>query len=148
MTTGNGERGVVLAIALWMLVILGLLGAIALSTSSTELKIAANDRNAESAFFTAVAALTYAETDPQIYLTTGPASPRWTPPAPGTVNVGMRRTATNVSVNYLGTGLPPEGSGVDVAYFQANYFSVAATGTGPNNAGLGVEAQIAKIAPK
>jgi type II secretory pathway pseudopilin PulG len=137
-----------------MLVLLGLLGAIALATSSTEIRIAGQDRNAQSAVLTAEAAIEYAKTDPQIYLFTPLVGPVWTPaplPAPalpGTITVGATRTANNVSVSFLAAGDPPVASGVEVGTFSANYFALVATGTGPNNSAVGLEAQIGKVVPK
>lgn len=148
------ERGVALVLALGMLVLLGLLGAIALATSNTEIRIAGNNRNAQSAFLTAEAAIEYAETDPAIYLSTPlncsvwtPALPLVCPPAQASINVGATRVA-NVSVSFVAAGDPPVGSGVQVGVFSANYFALAATGTGPNNSAVGLETQIAKIVPK
>jgi len=40
------------------------------------------------------------------------------------------------------------GKECDVRNFQANYYAVAATGTGPNNAESSLESQVAKIVPK
>ncbi len=148
MKSIRSERGVALVLALGMLVILGLLGAIALATSNTEVRIAGNNRNAQSAFLTADAAIEYAETDPAIYLFTPVIGPVWTPAAPGTINVGPTRVANNVSVSFVAAGDPPVGSRVQVGTFSANYFGLAATGTGPNNAAVGLEVQIAKIVPK
>lgn len=150
-TTNNarGERGVALVLALGMLVILGLLGAIALATSNTEIRIAGNNRNAQSAFLTAEAAIEYAKTDPVIYLSTPLVDPVWPVPPlpPGTINVGATRVA-NVSVSFLAAGPPPVGSGVDATTFSANYFTLVATGTGPNNSAVGLEAQVGKVVPK
>jgi hypothetical protein len=133
-----------------MLVLLGLLGAIALATSSTEIRIAGQDRNAQSALLTAEAAIEYAKTDPAIYLSTPLVDPVWpVPPAlPLIINVGATRTANNVSVSFLAAGDPPVASGVEVGTFSANYFALVATGTGPNNSAVGLEAQIGKVVPK
>ena len=150
MHNDRGERGVALILALGMLVLLGLLGAIALGTSNTEIRIAGQDRNAQSAFLTAEAAIEYAQTDPAIYLSTPLVNPVWpVPPAlPATINVGATRVANNLSVSFLASGPPPVGSGVDATSFAANYFALVATGTGPNNSAVGLEAQIGKVVPK
>jgi len=47
--SGN-NRGVILILSLWMLLLLSILGAFAISTSITEIGIAGNYRNAETAF--------------------------------------------------------------------------------------------------
>jgi hypothetical protein len=140
----RSNQGVVLIMGLWMLLLLSILGAFALSTSTTEIAIAGNYRNAGAAFNTADAAVEYAETDATIYNTIGTGS--WpasagTNPVPGGINAQAR-------VEYMASGLPPVGSGVDVSYFQANYYAIMATGTGPQNAEASLESQVAKIVPK
>jgi len=53
MNISNSEKGIALVLALVMLALLSILGAYALSTSSTEMFIAGNYRNTELAFSTA-----------------------------------------------------------------------------------------------
>ncbi len=142
--SGN-NRGVILILGLWMLLLLSILGAFAISTSITEIGIAGNYRNAETAFNTADAAIEYAETDASIYNTIGTGT--W-PAGPGTNAVAVGSNTAQVRVEYMTGGLPPVGSGVDVNNFQANYFAVSATGTGPNNSEVRIEAQVAKVVPK
>jgi len=148
--SGN-NRGVILILSLWMLLLLSILGAFAISTSITEIGIAGNYRNAETAFNTADATVEYAETDVAIFSTIGNGS--WpsgtgTGTKPGTNLVPVGSNNADVRVEYMASGLPPVGSGVDVSYFQANYYAVAATGTGPNNAESSIESQVAKIVPR
>ena len=142
--SGN-NRGVVLILGLWMLLLLSILGAFAISTSITEIGIAGNYRNSETAFNTADATIEYAETDVAIYSSIGTGS--W-PAGSGSNPVAVGSNAAQARVEYMASGLPPVGSGVDVSYFQANYFAISATGTGPNNAESSIESQIAKIVPK
>lgn len=142
------ERGVALTLALWMLVILGLVGSALLAGSNIELRLAANDRNSQGALFTADAALQFAKSNQTIYTTIGDGT-GGTPP--GTVNTAAvaigTNTAQNVQVTYLSLGPPPVGSGIP-ASFQAQYFALQATGSGPNNAGIQLESQIGRIIPK
>ena len=142
--SGN-NRGVILILSLWMLLLLSILGAFAISTSITEIGIAGNYRNAETAFNTADATVEYAETDAAIYSSIGIGS--W-PAGPGTTAVAVGSNTGQARVEYMASGLPPVGSGVDVSYFQANYYAVLATGTGPNSAESSLESQVAKIVPK
>jgi hypothetical protein len=119
----NNDRGVVLIMALWMLLLLSILGAFALSTSTTEIGIAGNYRNAEAAFNTADAAVEYAETDVAIYSTIGTGS--WPPGPPGTTAaLGVGANSAETRVDFM------------------------ATGTGPNNAESSLESQVAKIVSK
>jgi Tfp pilus assembly protein PilX len=59
MKISNNEKGIALVLALIMLALLSILGAYALSTSSTELFIAGNYRNTELAFTSADAGAEY-----------------------------------------------------------------------------------------
>ncbi len=52
---GDQERGLVLILGLWMLLLLSILGAFAISTSITEIGIAGNYRNAEASIESQVA---------------------------------------------------------------------------------------------
>ena len=51
------EKGTVLVLCMMLLVILSLMGAAAIMTTSTEVKIAANSRKAEQAFYSADAGI-------------------------------------------------------------------------------------------
>lgn len=142
------ERGVALVLALWMLVILGLLEAVLLASSNVEIRLAANDRHSQTALFTADAAIQYAKSDPAIYTTIGSGAggaPAGTV-SQATMPIGAN-TARNVSATYLTVGPPPLGSGIP-STFQAQYFSVQATGVGPNNAQVLLESQIGRVIPK
>ena len=149
MKTRASERGVALVLSLWMLVILGLLGAILLASSTIEMRLAANDRNAQTALFTADAAVQYAKYDPAIYTTIGTGtggSPAGTV-SQATLPIGAN-TARNVSVMFLTVGPPPIGSGIPANLYNAQYFGIQATGVGPNNSQVLIESQVAKPIPK
>lgn len=143
------ERGVALVLALWMLVILGLVGTMLLAGSNVEMRLAANDRNAQTALFTADAAVQYAIYNPAIYTTIGPGT-GGTPP--GTVTQAAfaigGNTAQNVRVTYLTVAPPPLGSGIPADLYNAQYFQIQGTGVGPNNARVLIESQVAKPVPK
>ena len=159
MKTRRNERGMVLALALWMLVILGLLGTVALSMTNTEIRLAGNNRNAQTAFFAADAAIQYVRTVPTILSTLGPTNLTWVPPiGDGTgIAVGANGTARNVLATYLREGpappLPVTDQAVQVneesgGSFKGLYFLIQATGVGPNNAQAGIETLTATIVPK
>ena len=157
MNARRNERGMVLALALWMLVILGLLGTVALSMTNTEIRLAGNNRNAQTAFFAADAAVQYARTATTVFPTMGPAVPTWQPGGDGTIAVGANSTAQNVAVTYLREGPAPPLPGQDRAVqvneesggsFKGLYFLIQATGVGPNNAQAGIETLTATIVPK
>jgi Tfp pilus assembly protein PilX len=144
----TGERGAALVLSLWMLVFLGLLGAMLLAASSVEIRLAANDRDAQTALSVADSAVQYGRSDPAIYTTIGNGT-GGTPA--GTVNTASlaigAHTAENVNVTFLTVAPPPLGSGLPANY-QAQYFSVQATGVGRNNSRVLVESQVGRIIPR
>lgn len=147
----RNERGIVLILTLWMLLLLSILGAFATSTSMTEISIAGNYRNAETALNVADAGIAFGQTNPGIYTAIGTGS---CPPCDGTSGAGTSPVAvgTNtaqVRVEYIITGSAPAGLGIDATMgsFQSNYFAVTSTGTGPNNSQARIESEVAKLVP-
>jgi hypothetical protein len=135
-----------------MLVILGLVGTMLLAGANVELRLSANDRHSQTALYTGDAAIQFAKSDPNIYTTIGPGTGAFpTGATPGTytlTNVAVGpNTAQNVKVTYLTVGPPPEGSGLPATY-QAQYFSLQATGVGPNNSQVLIESQVGKVLPQ
>lgn len=148
---GN-ERGVALILALSMLTILSLLGALALTTSTTERGISSNYKSSQEAFFAAQRAVEYAMGNSTIYTTIGKGTANLTGShvtniAAGTTHSGLDTNATN-SVSYLSSGPPPEGSGTDPTYFESRYYVIQATGQGPNSASAKLESSVARTVPK
>ena len=162
LVTVNNEKGVALVLAMVMLVLMSILGTFALSTSTTEIGISGNYRNSQDAFYAADSAVEYASTDGNIYASASLLV------IGGTVNLntdaggayltnisinnsgrvsGLDTTATN-NVTYLASGSPPPGSGYDEESFQARYFLIQVTATGPNESKASVESQTVKIVPK
>jgi Tfp pilus assembly protein PilX len=154
VTTSKGERGVALVLALWMLVILGLLGAMLLAASNVEIRLAANDRRSQTALYVADAAVQYGRSDPVIYTTIGNGTGAFPTGAPqGTFTLNNlalgTETAQTVNVTFLTVGPPPVGSGLPATY-QAQYFSVQATGvsgSGSNVSQVLLESQVGRIIP-
>lgn len=161
----KNEKGVALVLAMVMLVLMSILGAFALSTSTTEIGISGNYRNSQDAFYAADSAVEYASTDGNIY-----ASPNLlliggfvdlNTDAGGTYlnNIsinnsgrvsGLYPSATN-RVTYIASGTLPLGFiyEADISEgYKANYFLITVTTTGPNGSQSNVEAQIAKLVPK
>ena len=170
---GN-EQGIALITVLIVLVLLCILGATVLSSSTSELRIAGNNRNLQRAFFTADAAVEFASTNGAIYTSLIPgATTSWPVAGQGKVldangvPTGTASPNTNynvmsiggntaqVKVNYIETGAVPAGSGSEVdagigsgTGFKANYFTISVIGTEPNNTQVEIESQIARIVPK
>src|SRR3989344_875167 len=155
LVTVNNEKGVALVLAMVMLVLMSILGTFALSTSTTEIGISGNYRNSQDAFYAADSAMEYASTDGNIYesanllviggtvnLNTGAGGAYLTNISinnSGRVS-GLDTSATN-SVTYFASGPPPPGSGYAADAFQARYFLIQVTATGPNESKASVESR-------
>lgn len=147
----RNERGVALIVALIVLVLLGILGAFALSTSNTELRISGNYRNLQQAFYAADAAISYGESNTAIYASIIPGTTNsWPPTATDYNDVPDLATgqSAKVRVDYLLSGPLPPGTGFDAETFQANYYTVSASGFGQLNSEVDVESRVGRIVPK
>jgi Tfp pilus assembly protein PilX len=147
---GN-QRGVALVLALTMLAVMSILGALALSTSTSEIGISGNYRTAKEAFFAAERAVEYGYTNAEIFDRPTTAFPvaltgdYATHIAVG--NSGLKSGEIN-QVDYLTSGALPPGTGSDPTIFQARYYIVTVTAQGPRNSTVRVESQVSRIVPK
>ncbi|MHC1698473.1 MAG: PilX N-terminal domain-containing pilus assembly protein [Geobacteraceae bacterium] len=172
----QNERGVALITVLVVLVLLCILGATVLSTSTSELRIAGNSRNLQEAFFTADAVVEFATTNAAIYTSIIPGGTASWPasgggkqldengnvvgnlPSDADKNYNVLPLGGNtakVKVDFIETGAVPAGTGSEVdaglgsgTGFKANYFNVSVIATGPNNTQAEIESYIARIIPK
>jgi hypothetical protein len=151
---GN-ERGVALILALVMLSLLTILGAWALDTSSTDLKIAGNYRGAQYAFYAAeggVGFTTNPNTLAAVYNYSS-GGPGW---SSNNISVDLStKSSFTASVPSLLQGpLPPNGSNASI--FDADvggsgwhgvYTAVTSTGVAENNSIVVLEAVVAQAVP-
>lgn len=148
----NKQRGVALVLALIMLMLLGILGAFALSTTTTELRITGNYRNRQASFFAADAGLEFGAKDSTIRstVTSALSVTRDLNPA---VNAQIR-------VDYVRFGPPPPGAGFDSVItkltgstsaastaYMMHYVRISSVGTGPNNAETAAESMVGWVQP-
>ncbi len=150
----RNERGVAMIVALVMLVLLSILGAFALSTSSSDLFIAGNYRNAQDAFYSADAALEYAEMNPNIYSAIVPNTTNNWPSSGGYNNIPVGSTQAQARVEWLTYGPLPMNMATDQdvgsgSNFQGAYYVVQVIGAGRTNtnAAIALEAEIVKPVP-
>jgi type II secretory pathway pseudopilin PulG len=153
----RNEHGVALIVALVMLVLLSILGAFALSTSSSDLFIAGNYRNAQDAFYSAEGARERAEMDESIYSAIVPYTKNTWPDSGDYNDIPVGSTTAKGRVEWITYGpLPPNmatdadlGSGSGSSY-QASYYIIRVTGKGRANtkAEIALETEILKIVPK
>ncbi|MEK7773958.1 MAG: pilus assembly PilX N-terminal domain-containing protein [Deltaproteobacteria bacterium] len=151
MKTGkliNNEKGVALVLALVMLFLMSLLGSMIFNTSTTEVQISRNFRTRQDAFYAAERGVQYSYGDSNVYSSIIPGTTNTVNVPVGAVSLQVGSSDAAGTVQYVGNGNPPRGSGVDVTQYQANYYVIDVTGTGSNNANLEMEAGNAKIVPK
>jgi type IV pilus assembly protein PilX len=149
------QKGTALVLALAILAVMSILGALALSTTNTELGITRNYRSSQEAFYAAERAQEYASVAGHIYSTIGVGAPVGlnTDDANkiavdhGTYTTGLDTDATN-EVGYLTSGPLPPSSGSDATLFELRYYRVSVTGKGPDGAIARVESQIGRLVPK
>jgi hypothetical protein len=145
----NGETGTALVITLMVMVIMCLIGAAALMTSSVDLKISGNYRVAKQAFYLADAGLSYVRLNPPkpwflingkerlSNLTTGEQTQTGIGNFQADITYGVT-SGTTPSVTKKVTN-PPEGSGTGIRTGKAYHYTIASTGFGENQAQAQVE---------
>lgn len=141
---GN-ERGMALVLALIILFLMSVLGTMMFTNSSSETQASRNYRVKQDAFYAAERAVEYARSDVSVYSAIGTGSVAI--PLTG-VDLSAGSSDATGTVTYLANGNPPRGSGMDATEFQANFFAISATGTGPVNSRTEVETNVARIIPK
>jgi hypothetical protein len=147
---GN-ENGTVLVLTLVLLALLSILGALALDTSSTDLKIAGNSRNTQDVFYSADAALACAvnpDTLTRAYAYTAENS--GTAKLSQVISIGSFTVTTNIV--FMGSGPLPVGAiydgDLDVngqPRFHGLYFAVTTDGTAAHNAAVAVESAVVQV---
>ena len=139
----KNDRGMVLILVLIMLVLLSILGATVLTSTTSDLRITTNYRNLEDVFYSADAAMDFAQAHGDIYTSILPATANVWPAAgngkelnddgsssaispPNTAYPDYNRVTVfknaaqtvrhyaHVKVNYLTTGAVPAGMGTEV----------------------------------
>ncbi len=139
------EKGTALVLVMIILLLMGVLGSMMMSTTTPEIQIARNLKLKEEAFYAAERGVEYGMVDSNIYTTIGT----------GTVNIPLSGVSLKVgstdatgTVRYLTSGPPPKGSGVDITKFKANYYEIKLEGTAPGNSRVRLETTVVKILPK
>lgn len=147
----ENERGVALFLALGLLALLTILGAWAIGTATTDMKISGNFRNTQNAFYAADAALVYASnpdalTAAYTYTLATGTTAVWSQ----TISIGAD-TAT-INVNYQGSGPLPAGSRYDgdldengKPKYHGHYFVVNTEGITVNNTTVALEAAVVQV---
>lgn len=130
----RNERGATLIIVLVALLLLSILGATVLTSSTSELRVSGNYRNLQEAFFNADGSLEHALVSSDVLTDTG-----WNGfvyllngfPVAATALPANTVAVAVVNADYLGEGKAPRGSGYDESTV-ANYYEVNVIGRGPD----------------
>jgi len=133
----SNQRGIALILALTMLVILSLLGALALTVSTTDVQISGNLKNSQNSFFAAEAAIEYAMGNEAITQTPGITITDLNAGAhPANLSMGGIKLDPNAvnQVVSLGAGELPDGlsSKFGQEKFGGAYYTISVTGVGIN----------------
>lgn len=131
----KNEQGAMLIIVLVTLLLLSILGASVLTSTTSELRVSGNYRNMQQAFYNADGSLEHALVNSDIL--NGAA---WSgfiymlgnfPVAATALPLNTTAVAA-VNADFLGEGKAPRGSGYDESTV-ANYFDLNVVGRGPDN---------------
>jgi hypothetical protein len=156
------EHGVALIIVLVMLLLLTILGASVLTSSTTEIRLAGNIRNQQQALFTSQGALEIAllANDNAIANAMYNVGDVWrgniafnagnvalTPGGTKDALAGTENTA-HVDAEFVNSGTPPRGIGASADVFVANYYDVNVVGFGPNNSEVEIVSEVYKLQAK
>jgi hypothetical protein len=145
----RNEEGSMIAVVIMILALLTIVGIAAISTSNTEQQTAASEQIYKMAFFSAETGRSYVAQNPDLYheenVTFG-GSLSFPDTADDTVKHNMWALQSfNGFVEYLGSSLPPRGSGYEVGTYKSHRYRVTTSGYGPRNSENHVEAGFYRI---
>ena len=157
----NNERGMALIIAVSLMAIMSLLGAILLSVTTSDIQLSGNYRNQYEAFYAAERAVEYSI---RTVVGSGAVDLYEDADDDGVLhrdqiaagNSGLEDTSGSTddrnTIVYVGTGTPPVGIGTDANLFEAKNYIVTAVGVSPvgnlHPSRAVVRSMAAKIIPK
>ena len=132
------EHGSVLVVALVVLVLLTIIGIAATQMSESELGMAGNWKAQRQAFYAAEAAGSYGARSPELYDNTNMATGSPKDFSSPTGLLGNKQSFEG-TVEYLGNGDVPRGSGFETGQFKAHRYRMECIGHGPSGAKATVE---------
>jgi Tfp pilus assembly protein PilX len=168
------QKGMAIIVVLIMLLLLSILGATMLASTTSDLQIAGNYRNSVEAFYAGDSALQFGETFDSIYSQIAPSvAASWPLPGQGTVldsNYWPTSTANTAHPDYNHFVIPNTNDSADVKVelvgnapgalpagtgsqedagsepgFKGNYYAVSVIAYGPNNTTAQFESRITRL---
>jgi len=152
MSMMRSQKGIALVVALVMLVMLGMLGAFALNTTTTELHIAGNYRNAQVAFNNCTKTEAFGPNNQNILKAIVPYVINSYPTGTGfDDHVPMPAGSlgkTAVRVEFICASLSSLAKAQDQEGFLDYHFLVTIIGSGANNSECVVETEVVQTGPR
>jgi hypothetical protein len=151
MSMMRSQKGIALVMTLVMLVMLGMLGAFALNTSTTELHIAGNYRNAQVAFNNCTKTEAFGPNNQNILKAIVPYVINSYPTGTGFQTVAMPAGSigqTAVRVEFICASLSSLAKAQDQEGFLDYHFLVTVIGRGANNSECVVETEVVQTGPR
>jgi hypothetical protein len=145
----RNEKGSMIVVVIMILALLTLVGMTAISTTSTEQQIAVSEQIHKMAFYAAEAGRGYVSRNSDLYyednVTVG-ESRSFPDTADAAVEFDLSTLQSfNGTIEYLGSSLPPRGSGFEVGVFRSHRYLIISNGRGPRDAANRVEAGFYRI---
>ncbi|CAB1063767.1 hypothetical protein D1BOALGB6SA_8551 [Olavius sp. associated proteobacterium Delta 1] len=143
------EAGIVTGMMLFMLAIFTVVAVAAAVISIIEMQIASNDQYSKTAFYSAEAARSYVPTQLNLYGAENTIKDSALNFPNG--NDASEKTAIganqkfNGDVMFLGSSVPPRGSGYEVGTFNAHRYQMTCNGYGPRKSTSRIEAGFYRI---
>jgi len=146
---GN-ERGIALILALIMLAIMSLLGALAMTTTDSELAITTNVRAANDAFLAADRASEFAMSNGAVISAVGSGSLDLDAYASDLVSgKGRLDTDEDNTITFLSAGALPIGVEYDPTYFEGRSYSIDVHGAVEGHPAISrIQTQFVRVFPK
>jgi hypothetical protein len=151
ISISRDQRGIALILTLVMLTLLGMLGALALNRSSTELHITGNYRNQQIAYYNADIVQGYGPNNQNILTAIRPYIVNSFPTGTGFQQMPLPAGTVgeqHVRVEFLCTSLLTGGDPGDQEHFVSYHFLVTTIGRGANGAEFVVESEVAQKGPR
>jgi Tfp pilus assembly protein PilX len=145
----KNEEGFMIVAAILILAVITTIGIAGITGSNTELRIAASEQIHKMAFYAAEAGRYYVVQNSDLYhgnnVTVG-GSLSFPDPADASAEFDLSTLKSFTgTVEYIGSALPPRGSGYEVGVYRSHRYQVTSNGWGPRDSASRVVAGFYRI---
>jgi Tfp pilus assembly protein PilX len=145
----RNEAGSMIVVAILILAVLTTIGIAGITGSNTERQIATSEQIHKMAFYAAEAGRSYIVQNPDLYYennTTIGGSLSFPDQADASAEFDLSTLqSANGTVGYVGSSLPPRGSGYEVGSYKSHRYRITSNGWGPRNSQSRIEAGFYRI---